>query len=112
MIITLTVVQLIVTIALIGVILMQRSEGGGLGIGGGQGNMFSARGTANLLTRTTAVLAAIFMANCLLMGVLTSNEMKRSVSYVNSAPSSPVDTPSNTENPKPQEEPANGESAA
>jgi preprotein translocase subunit SecG len=47
---------------LVGVILVQRSEGGGLGIGGGgMGNFMNVRGTANLLTRTTAILAALFM---------------------------------------------------
>lgn len=55
-------VHLIIAIALVGVILVQRSEGGGLGIGGGgMGNFMNVRGTANLLTRTTAILAALFM---------------------------------------------------
>ena len=53
----LLVIYLMVVLALIGVVLIQRSEGGGLGIGGGSGFM-SARGTANALTRTTAILAA------------------------------------------------------
>jgi preprotein translocase subunit SecG len=55
-------IHLIIAIALVGVILVQRSEGGGLGIGGGgMGNFMNVRGTANLLTRTTAILAALFM---------------------------------------------------
>ena len=60
----LLIIHLFVTLALIGVVLIQRSEGGGLGIGTsqGMGSFMSGRGTANLLTRTTAVLAAIFMA--------------------------------------------------
>lgn len=60
----LIVVHMLITVALIVVILIQRSEGGGLGIGGGGGTMggfMTARGTANLLTRATAVLAAAFM---------------------------------------------------
>src|SRR5579875_614541 len=59
----LLLIHLFVTIALIGVVLIQRSEGGGLGIGSsqGMGAFMSGRGTANLLTRTTAVLATIFM---------------------------------------------------
>src|SRR5690349_6128684 len=59
----LLIVHLFVTLALIGVVLIQRSEGGGLGIGSsqGMGAFMTGRGTANLLTRTTAVLAAIFM---------------------------------------------------
>jgi preprotein translocase subunit SecG len=57
----LLVVHLIIAIALIGVVLLQRSEGGALGIGGGNaGSLFSARGVGNTLTRTTAVLALIF----------------------------------------------------
>lgn len=59
----LLVVHLIVALALIGTVLLQRSEGGALGIGGGGGgggNLFSARGVGNALTRTTAILALCF----------------------------------------------------
>lgn len=55
----LIVVHLIFVIALVGVVLLQRSEGGGLGIGGG-GGFFTSRGTANVLTRATAILATLF----------------------------------------------------
>lgn len=55
------VVQTIVAAALVGVILMQRSEGGGLGIGGSPGGMMSARGAADFLTRTTRILAILFV---------------------------------------------------
>ena len=65
----LLVIYLMVVLALIGVVLIQRSEGGGLGIGGGSGFM-SARGTANALTRTTAILAALFFVLALGMGIL------------------------------------------
>ena len=60
----LLIIHLFVTLALIGVVLIQRSEGGGLGIGSsqGMGAFMSGRGTANLLTRTTAILAVLFMA--------------------------------------------------
>jgi preprotein translocase subunit SecG len=54
---------------LIGVVLLQRSEGGGLGIGGGGGFMTS-RGTANVLTRATAILAGLFFATSLLLSIL------------------------------------------
>lgn len=64
----LLVIYLMVVLALIGVVLIQRSEGGGLGIGGGSGFM-SARGTANALTRTTAILAALFFILALAMGI-------------------------------------------
>ena len=64
--------QVFVCIALIGIVLIQRSEGGGLGIGSsqGMGAFMSGRGTANLLTRTTGVLAAVFLALSLTMAVL------------------------------------------
>lgn len=57
----LTVLQAIVAAALVGVILMQRSEGGGLGIGGSPGGMLSARGAADFLTRSTKWLAIAFV---------------------------------------------------
>ena len=57
----LTVVQAIVAAALVGVILMQRPEGGGLGIGGSPSGMLSARGAADFLTRSTKWLAVVFV---------------------------------------------------
>ena len=68
----LLIIHLFVTLALIGVVLIQRSEGGGLGIGGsqGMGAFMSGRGTANLLTRATAVLATVFMALSLTLALL------------------------------------------
>ena len=57
----LTVVQAIVAAALVGVILMQRSEGGGLGIGGSPSGMLSARWAADFLTRSTKWLAVLFV---------------------------------------------------
>jgi len=68
----LLIFHLFVTLALIGVVLIQRSEGGGLGIGSsqGMGSFMSGRGTANLLTRTTAILAAIFMALSLALALM------------------------------------------
>jgi preprotein translocase subunit SecG len=65
------VIHLMVTVALIGVILMQKSEGGALGIGGGgMSNFMTGRGTANVLTRTTAILAAVFMVTSVLLVVI------------------------------------------
>jgi len=57
----LTVIQAIVAVALVGVILMQRSEGGGLGVGGSPSGLMSARGAADFMTRATAILASIFV---------------------------------------------------
>ncbi len=68
----LLIIHLFVTLALIGVVLIQRSEGGGLGIGSsqGMGSFMSGRGTANLLTRTTAILAVIFMGLSLALALM------------------------------------------
>jgi preprotein translocase subunit SecG len=63
------VVHLLIVLAMIGVVLLQKSEGGGLGIGGG-GSFLSTRGTANVLTRTTAYLAAIFFTTSFILSVL------------------------------------------
>ena len=64
-------VHILIALALIGVVLLQRSEGGGLGIGGGGGGGFmTARGTANLLTRVTAILAACFFATSLVLAIM------------------------------------------
>ena len=72
MITVLLIIHLFVTLALIGVVLIQRSEGGGLGIGStqGMGSFMSGRGTANLLTRTTAILATAFMLLSLALALL------------------------------------------
>jgi preprotein translocase subunit SecG len=68
----LLLIHLFVTLALIGVVLIQRSEGGGLGIGTsqGMGSFMSGRGTANLLSRTTAILGTIFFVLSLTLALL------------------------------------------
>jgi len=70
------VIHLMIVIALIAVILLQRSEGGALGIGGrgGGGGMFTARGSANLLTRTTTILAIAFFVTSLGLGLLAKQQ--------------------------------------
>ena len=72
MITLLLIVHLFVTLALIGVVLIQRSEGGGLGVGTsqGMGSFMSGRGTANLLTRTTAILATAFFVLSMALALL------------------------------------------
>ncbi len=74
----LLVVHLLVALALIGIVLLQRSEGGALGIGGGSagGNLFSARGVGNALTRTTAYLALGFFATSIALTVLATHRTK------------------------------------
>lgn len=68
---TLIVLHLLIVLALIGVVMLQRSEGGALGIGGGGGGGFmSNRGTANVLTRATALLATGFFITSLLLSIL------------------------------------------
>lgn len=69
------VIHLMLVLALIGVVLLQRSEGGGLGIGGGGGFMTS-RGTANVLTRATAILAALFFVTSLVLSIMAGISRK------------------------------------
>ena len=63
----LLIVQTLIAIALIGVILMQRSEGGGLGVGGSSSGFMTARGAADFLTRSTAVLGGSFVVLSIVM---------------------------------------------
>jgi preprotein translocase subunit SecG len=71
MVTVLLVIHLIIALSLVGVILVQRSEGGALGIGGA-GNVMSARGAANFLTRATTVLAIIFIGLSLVLTIVAS----------------------------------------
>ena len=71
----LTVVQALVAAALVGVILMQRSEGGGLGIGGSPTGMLSARGAADFLTRATKWLAVTFVVLSIALAALAVEGM-------------------------------------
>jgi preprotein translocase subunit SecG len=71
------VVHLMIVLAMIGAVLLQRSEGGGLGIGGGGGGGFmSSRGTANVLTRATAILAGLFFVTSLVLSILAGMNRK------------------------------------
>ena len=84
----LLVIHLFVTLALIGVVLLQRSEGGGLGIGSsqGMGAFMTGRGTANLLTRTTAVLGALFFLLSLALALLGRGASHTQRSILDSPP--------------------------
>lgn len=66
----LMVIQAIVGAALVGVILMQRSEGGGLGVGGSPSGLMSARGAADFMTRATAILATLFVVLSIALAAL------------------------------------------
>lgn len=73
------VIHLMVVLAMIGLVLLQRSEGGALGIGGGGGGAFmTGRGAGNVLTRATAVLAALFFATSIGLAVLAKIESRPS----------------------------------
>jgi preprotein translocase subunit SecG len=69
------VIHLMIVLAMIGVVLLQKSEGGGLGMGGGAG-FLSSRGTANVLTRTTAILALGFFLTSLTLSILAGLDRK------------------------------------
>ncbi|MFS8038524.1 preprotein translocase subunit SecG [Xanthobacter sp. AM11] len=91
----LIVIHLMVVLALIGVVLIQRSEGGGLGIGGGggggAGGFFTARGTANVLTRATAILAVIFFITSLSLTIVAGlGRAPRSILPANQGQGGPV----------------------
>jgi len=80
------VIHLFLAVALIGVVLLQKSEGGALGMGGGGGmsGFMTGRSTANLLTRTTAALTTAFFATSIALAIIASHQR---------APSSVVDQP-------------------
>ena len=92
------VIHLMLVLALIGVVLLQKSEGGGLGIGSAGGFMTS-RGTANVLTRATAVLAGLFFVTSLLLSILAGMNRKptsilqsgQSAPAVPAGPNAPLD---------------------
>jgi len=94
----LLVVHLLIALGLVGLVLIQRSEGGGLGMGGGGGGgggaMMSVRGTANFLSRATGVLAACFMATSIALAILATSStaptsILESATPVESAPAEP-----------------------
>jgi len=92
----LLVLFLLVTLALIGVILVQRSEGGGLGVGSsqGMGAFMTGRGTANLLTRTTAILGTAFFVLALVLAMLGKGERPRGSILDAPGPASTAPAPS------------------
>ena len=103
----LLVIHLMIAIALIGAVLLQKSEGGALGMGGGgMSGFMTGRSTANLLTRTTAILAALFFATSVLLVVIATHRGEGTIQIPAAAPAgapSPV-TPA----PGPAAPPASG----
>jgi preprotein translocase subunit SecG len=86
----LLVAYLLIVLALIAVILLQRSEGGGLGMGGNAGGLMTVRGSANLLTRTTAILAALFFATAIGLTILA--ELNRGTSDILDSAATPAES--------------------
>lgn len=90
------VVQAIVAALLVTVILMQKSEGGGLGVGGSPAGFMSARGAADFLTRSTTILATIFVTLSVVLAVIASIQHRPSdidTSLVKQAPAAPASAP-------------------
>ncbi len=88
----LIVAYLLIVLAMIVVILLQRSEGGGLGMGGGGGGFMTARGSANLLTRTTAILGTLFMATAIALTIVSQMD-RSSTSILDRAVQNPDGSP-------------------
>jgi preprotein translocase subunit SecG len=106
MIILLLAVHILIAISLVGVILLQKSEGGALGMGGGgMSGFMTGRSTANLLTRVTAVLAAAFMTTSILLVVLHNRDRAPRSIIDQGAPAAPT-APAAPQLPTPPAEPA------
>lgn len=83
-------IHLMIVLAMVGLVLIQKSEGGGLGMGGsGGGGFLSSRGTANVLTRSTAILAALFFATSLFLSWYASYGHKPKSILDTGAPAGP-----------------------
>src|SRR5438034_8969810 len=105
MIILLFVVHVLIAIGLIGVILLQKSEGGALGMGGGgMSGFMTGRSTSNLLPRATAILAATFMTTSILLVVMHNREHAPRSILEQGAPAAPA-VPAAPQPPAPPAEP-------
>ena len=102
MLIILLVIHMLITVALVGVILMQKSEGGALGMGGGgMSGFMTGRSTANLLTRVTAGLAAAFMVTSVLLVVLNNRARAPAGSILGGRPAPTAPAPAGPAPPTP-----------
>ena len=86
----LIVVHLLIVVALCGVVLLQRSEGGGLGMGSSPSGFMTGRGQANLLTRATAILGTAFFVTSLLLAIVAARGRAPSSPLDNAAPLPPT----------------------
>lgn len=100
------IIHLIIALALVALVLLQRSEGGALGIGGGGssgGGLFTGRGAANMLTRSTAVVAAVFFGTSILLTILARQDLAPTSAFddVQTQPGTeqPADTPGDVQLP-------------
>ncbi|MDR1034383.1 MAG: preprotein translocase subunit SecG [Holosporales bacterium] len=83
-------VHVLVTVLLILIVLIQKTEGGSsLFASGGSGSMFSARGASNMLTKATWILAFIFLINCIVMAFIASHEIENSQTILKSKSNRP-----------------------
>jgi preprotein translocase subunit SecG len=105
----LLIIHLLIAMTLVGVVLLQRSEGGALGgLGGGQGGFMTGRGAANVLTRTTAILFGAFLVTSVLLSVLGNQQAKQKSIFdtlPDSGPAQPlpaVPTPAKPAVPQPE----------
>ena len=94
MITVILVIHLFIAIAMVISVLLQRSEGGALGMGGGSGGLMTARGSASLMTRITAVLAGCFMTTSIVLAILAgSAQPRRSIMEQPAAQEAPAQPP-------------------
>ena len=93
----LIVIHLLLALAMVGVILLQRSEGGALGIGGSGGGLMSGRAAGNLLTRLTAILATGFFITSLVLALLANSHSRQG-----SLMDAPIEAPQQQQQPAPQ----------
>jgi preprotein translocase subunit SecG len=108
----LLIVQAIVAASLVGVILMQRSEGGGLGVGGSSSGFMTARGAADFLTRATAILGGTFIVLSIVMAGIAGafreaptidTSLANQVAPVTTNQAAPAAPPANEAAPAPQQ---------
>lgn len=98
------VIHLILALAIIGLVLIQRSEGGGLGIGGGgMGGLATPKGAANILTRATAICAAAFFCTSLILAIMAGkdSQQRHGILDVLKQEEAPVEQP--LEQPQPEQ---------
>ena len=89
----LLILQSLVTVSMVAVILMQRSEGGGLGVGGSPAGLMSARGAADFLTRATAILAALFIVLSIALAGLATIQRAPTKIDPSLSPTAPAQAP-------------------